>query len=416
MSYTYDVTRFLLVKFDYVTPEMRFFIAGLLLDFYSVGEFIVPAKELSGRYGVTLNTVNKTLKYLVQSGYAERSNYSLKKGRPIGKYVFTAALKKKFVEAPKWMDAVRPTKFWGKAIIKVVGGSNCGDSKTKYTVSNRYLICLLALFANDLGVIDSIPASRIAKILGFSPLRMRSQLTTLVEGQVLQSYIGGVTGKYLFGKVPGIYFLNTETIAKALGLSLEALSFRKVDQGVLAHNGDRYFAKRLYRLARALDVPKSQRDKELIEREEKYLKDWWPSYSPEHFIKVCRFFSDQDVTRVPDYLQIKLERYIANYLTIASLSDQKNQETELDKLKNKIAEECIPAKWRMDENEKNAFADESSFKLLVESILSIVQNVASEYTDYFQLEEHRNTSFRILSYEEGFTIEAFKPLSTDGLK
>ncbi|WP_375751845.1 hypothetical protein [Vibrio sp. HN007] len=400
-----NLSKFVLVKFDYVTPEMRFFIAGLLFEYFNVGGFVLSAKDLSGKYGVSLKTVNSTLKYLVQSGYAKRSNFSVKRGRPIGRYTFTSELKKKLNESSDWIDSIRTSRFWEKAVIKLLQAPSTESST--FTVSNRYLICLLVLFANELGVVEKIPASRIAKILSFSSLRLRSQLSHLVNNQVLLSYTSGVTGKYLFGKSSGIYYLNIETVVKVLGGGSETASFRQVYQEALSHDGDRYSAQSLYRLAPLTDGSESEVSRELLQEEE-YQEEWWPSYNRESFNLMKCFLSDQQMNRVPDYLQAKLEQYIAEHLSISSMSE--GQSEAYANLKNKIGEECIPKKWHDDIAARNEFADEESFTQLTETIFSITEGVASKYTDYFGLSTIRNALFRIAPNEDGFTIEAFELL------
>ncbi|MDA0383555.1 hypothetical protein [Vibrio owensii] len=379
-----------------MTTEMRFFLASLLLDFSEQGEFALPSKTLSSQYGVSLNTVNKTLKYLVMSGYANRMDVSLKRGRPIGRYVFTEALNAKLNEPSDWIDSIRPVEFWEQLAIKFIGRGGHG----KYTISNRYLICLLAMFANEVGVVEAIPSSRVAKILGFTSLRLRSQLNSLIAHQVLISHTGGVTGKHLFGKVPGIYFLNIESVAEILNIPLEELSFRKMNRGVISEGQDRYQIMRLYRLARLLLEIEFDSDGKSLAVEEAYQKKWW-AYEQDSFKKVCLFFRDHDQTRVPDYLQTKLEQYIASYLSIASLSEQSKKRKEADYLKPKIATDCLPAKFRQDETIRETFS------LFVDEIFSIVEGVANKYSDYFELKELLDVRFRISAYEEGFTIEAF---------
>ncbi|NOI55229.1 hypothetical protein F0248_19390 [Vibrio crassostreae] len=399
-----SLSKFVLIKFDYVTPEMRFFIAGLLFDYFNEGGFVLSAKDLSGKYGVSLKTVNSTLKYLVQSGYAKRSNFSVKRGRPIGRYAFTSELKKKLNEPSDWIDFIRTSRFWEQAVINLLQASS--TERSTFTVSNRYLICILVLFANELGVVENIPASRIAKILSFSSLRLRSQLGHLVSNQVLLSYTSGVTGKYLFGKSSGIYYLNIDAVAKALGKSLETASFRQVYRERLSSDGDRYSIKSLYRLAQLTERSESEVSKKELMHEEEYQKRWWYSYNRQSFDLVKCFLSDQKMTRVPEYLQAKLEQYIAEYLSIKSMSDEQS-EAYAD-LKKKISEECIPKKWHEDFKARKVFAAEESFTQLTETLFSITEDVASEYTDYFDLSSIRNASFRIASNEDGFTIEAFK--------
>ncbi|HHP0513613.1 TPA: hypothetical protein ACRZ3R_004416 [Vibrio harveyi] len=405
-----NLSKFVLIKFDYVTPEMRFFIAGLLLDFFSEGEFAFPAKELSKKYGVSLNTVNSTLKYLVQSGYAKRSDVSIRRGRPIGRYVFTPILEKKLTDASGWIDSIRPTKFWGQAIQELFNGQNGNAQQSKFSVSNRYLICILALFSNKFGVVNALPASRISKVLGFSSLRLRSQLNALIEKNVLASYTGGVTGKYLFGKAVGVYFLDTEEVAKALNISFDILPFSRMESGSITPERGRYMAYRLYTLKRLLSGDEAGEGVKSVKGEERYQQKFW-DYTQEEFSKFVPLFSDTEQTRVIDYLQTKLEQYISFYLTVESESLEEDKQAQFEELKKQIVRECVPKKWQSGGNQaggEGATFNEAYFVAFSGMLFKLIEGVAKNYIEYFDLNDKKNCSFRIVPYQESAVIESYK--------
>lgn len=403
-------SRFVLIKFDYVTPERRLFIAGLLFDFYVKGEFVLSAKELSKKYGVSLNTVNSTLKYLVQSGYAKRSDISISRGRPIGRYVFTPELKKKLNEPSDWIDSIRPTKFWGQAIRELFNGQVTNDQQPKLSVSNRYLICILALFSNKFGVVNSLPASRISKTLGFSPLRLRSQLNTLVEKKVLASYTGGVTGKYLFGKAVGIYFLDTEEVAKALKIPVDTLPFSVMESESIAPERGRYMAHSLYTLSSLISGAEVNDGIKTVQGEERYQQKFW-DYKPEEFSQFTPLFADTEQTRVADYLQTKLEQYVGFYLTVESKSLDAEKQVEFAELKQRIVRECVPKKWQSGSNkigQEDSTLNEAYFVAFSAMLFKLVKGVAKNYTKHFDLKDKKNCSFRIVPYQESAVIESYR--------
>lgn len=404
------LSQFVLEKFDYVTPEMRFLIAGLLLDFYSKGQFVLPAKELSKKYGVSLNTINATLKYLVQSGYVERFDVSLKKGRPIGRYVFTQLLEKKLKRKSELVDSIRVTRFWDQVVRQLFCAQADKEGQQKFNVSNRYLICILALFSDDTGVVRSLPVAKISKMTGFTPIRLRSQLGALLDKNVLISYMGGVTGKFLFGKAVGVYFLDTLNVANALNVSLENLPFSKAKEGIITPERGRYMVHRLYKLAELLSVGTDTEGKATIRGEEHYQQRYW-NYEREVFSKLVPFFGDREQTRVADYLQIKLEQYVSSYLTIVSQSLKEEREVEFENLEELITKECIPAKWKdaskMEMIDAVIF-NETSFSTLGNMLFCLVEGVASYYTEQFNLTDKQNSSFRIVPFEQGALIESYE--------
>ncbi|QUF69484.1 hypothetical protein [Vibrio fluvialis] len=268
----------------------------------------------------------------------------------------------------------------------------------------------MALFSNKFGVVNSLPASRISKVLGFSSLRLRSQLNALVEKKVLASYTGGVTGKYLFGKAVGIYFLDTEEVAKVLNLPVDILPFDRMESGSIAPERGRYMVQHLYTLARLLSGVKIDDSNKTVKGEGRYQQKFW-DYEQEEFSKFVPLFSDTEQTRVVDYLQTKLEQYVSFYLTVESESVEGKKQVELAELKQRIVKECVPKKWQsgLKKTGVGDFAfDEVYFASFSEMMFKLIEGVAKNYTEYFDLTNKKGCSFRIVPYQESAIIESYK--------
>ncbi|HIF9213475.1 TPA: hypothetical protein ACX6QX_002790 [Photobacterium damselae] len=183
-------------------------------------------------------------------------------------------------------------------------------------------------------------------------MRLRSQLNALVEKKVLASYTGGVTGKYLFGKAVGIYFLDTEEVAKALNLPVDILPFDRMESGSIAPERGRYMVQHLYTLARLLSGVKIDDSNKTVKGEGRYQQKFW-DYEQEEFSKFVPLFSDTEQTRVVDYLQTKLEQYVSFYLTVESESVEGKKQVELAELKLEFwAQSELIGRWCDDSMER----------------------------------------------------------------
>lgn len=404
------LARFLLINFEYVTPEMRLLIAGLLIDFYREGEFSAPVKQIQKRYGVTLHTVNKTLRYLVQSGYVDRTNLPHRRGRPVGRYVFTSVMKRKVETVPKWVESLSTSTFWKQVIRQLVVSNDEVVQDEKYSVSNRYLVCMLALFSNETGVVTKLPAAQLRKITGFTALRLRSQLATLKEKKVLINYTGGVTGKYLFGKAEGIYFLNTEQVARLLNVPKLVTPFRTRKFVAVTPERGMYVVKRLVRTA-LLVQEESKEGKRRLAVEEAEQKKFW-DYDREEFSQIAPLFSDRSDTRVSDYLQTKLDIYVARGFTINSKYSKEEVPRALSQeLKEDIITDCMPSKW--SEAGKLNFVEDpyfnkALFSVFADMIIRIVQGICNTYTALYGLELRSDRVYRIVPFETGSAIEVYE--------
>ncbi|HDZ5417452.1 TPA: hypothetical protein RTK63_002925 [Vibrio harveyi] len=186
-------------------------------------EFRKKIVEISEELGVSTNTVSSLFSALKASQCIKiRELYALK-GRGKNCYELTDKVllsHDDFGILPKIMATQNP------AIIRLLGNElsnllektqpqiNDSDGIKKrqpFRASNRLFLTLLLLHSNELGVIEEMSSTRIRKMMGnISAERFKSQLTTLKKLGLVKRHIAGMTGKELFGRTKGSYYLNIE--------------------------------------------------------------------------------------------------------------------------------------------------------------------------------------------------------------
>lgn len=186
-------------------------------------EFSNKALEISEELGVSTNTVSSLFSALKASQCIKiREQYALK-GR--GKNCYTLTNKvllnhDDFGILPEVMVTQNP------AIIRLLGNelsnliektqpqindSNGIKKRQPFRASNRLFLTLLLLHSNELGVIEEISSTQIRKMMGnISAERFKSQLNTLKKLGLVKCHIAGMTGKELFGRTKGSYYLNID--------------------------------------------------------------------------------------------------------------------------------------------------------------------------------------------------------------
>lgn len=186
-------------------------------------EFSHSSIEFSKQYGVTLSTVTSLFSTLKKTqSVIVKEQYSLK-GRGQNVYTLTKStllnhdefgLLKKVIQTDNLVVfQLLKNDLSGLTELTTSGYSNDNSKKKRqpFRASNRLFLALLLLHANELGVVDNMSSTYIRKLMGhISAARFKSQLTTLKELGLMREHVSGLTGKELFGRTKGSYYLNIE--------------------------------------------------------------------------------------------------------------------------------------------------------------------------------------------------------------
>ncbi|WP_210447930.1 hypothetical protein [Vibrio crassostreae] len=186
-------------------------------------EFSKKTIEISEEFGVSTNTVSSLFSALKASQCIKiRELYALK-GR--GKNCYELTDKVLLIHddigiLPEVMATQNPAiiRLLENDLSKLIKGTrspiNGSDGIKKrqpFRASNRLFLTLLLLHSNDLGVIEEISSTQIRKMMGnISAERFKSQLNTLKKLGLVKCHIAGMTGKELFGRTKGSYYLNID--------------------------------------------------------------------------------------------------------------------------------------------------------------------------------------------------------------
>ncbi|UPR35641.1 hypothetical protein ISX50_06360 [Vibrio cyclitrophicus] len=183
-------------------------------------KFTRKTSEIAKDFGVTQNTVSALLSTLKARGSILVEEVYTLKGRGQYCYTLTACLLKEH----KLMNEIISTQ--NPVILHLLKNNlfdliednqlekNTDDSNPKrspFRASNRLFLILLLLHSDDLGVVKALSSTLIRKMMGgISVERFKSQLSTLQKFGLIKRHVSGITGKELFGRTKGSYYLNIE--------------------------------------------------------------------------------------------------------------------------------------------------------------------------------------------------------------
>ncbi|RBW67100.1 hypothetical protein DS893_01080 [Vibrionales bacterium C3R12] len=186
-------------------------------------EFSNKALEISEGFGISTNTVSSLFSALRSTQSIKiREQYALK-GRGKNCYTLTSKVLINYDVhgvLPKVMATQNPAIIrllendLSNLIEKTQPQTSDSDGIKKrqpFRASNRLFMTLLLLHSNELGVIEEISSTQIRKMMGnISAERFKSQLNTLKKLGLVKCHIAGMTGKELFGRTKGSYYLNID--------------------------------------------------------------------------------------------------------------------------------------------------------------------------------------------------------------
>lgn len=216
-----------------LTPEAKYFLIRIV---YLYGDAWVEetVEDLAGVIGLSKSAVTKARLLLSDLGYVKvnpvvnSSAHQQKIGRP--RLVFRIE--------PNFLDNILPYEDQRPIVAfqenhpellkKLLFWSNKGDvlrarnvKKLKrtekspqtqirhtFTVATRLLLAVLYSHADPCGVVIKLGLSRLSRLIGISRDRLESQLGIIKNLGYLIDRVSGVTGKSIFGRATGSFYMN----------------------------------------------------------------------------------------------------------------------------------------------------------------------------------------------------------------
>ncbi|HCG6498401.1 TPA: hypothetical protein NJ192_003952 [Vibrio parahaemolyticus] len=192
-------------------PESTFLLACLLRDFGTNAAFEIRVEDIVKSYFSTRNTVSKLLKNLESEGCLERRKTRNFQGKGAGpsQYFFTDKMRA-IVQSTSFLKEVCESQL--PAVKKIIEVELCecgGNQKVKLRSSHRLFLLILILRSDEMGVVSDLSSADISKLMGgASKDKLRSQLKFLKKHRFIRDHVSGTTGRKLFGKVKGKYYLD----------------------------------------------------------------------------------------------------------------------------------------------------------------------------------------------------------------
>jgi len=317
------------------SAEIKWFLLALLYNFYSKGKVELTVKDLSERLGVSKNVITKSFSYLVEVKALNKRKLKTDKNGFVNTYdilidktsidnIFPSMKKNEF---PQINDT-------HKSLVDMMFKTKSNElHKSKLQISNRLLLVILLMHADNCGVVRGLGVSDLMRLTGMSRDRLKSQLNKLKYCEFMCASLGGVTGRYLFGVAKGIYRLNLKH------KFYQTNAYKPITVLIPNREGDYENVRFIYSQARFTNralknirTDKNNRDNSNKIKEEFILKfldrfsfDVKASLPNELDSNIRLFFQDSDLSRVPKYLQLKINDYACVLLNFDTCTNSKQE-------------------------------------------------------------------------------------------
>lgn len=214
----------LLIKDRGLTAEAKYFLIRVLFLYEHSFEVNQTVLELEKQIGMSDSVLKKARDLLFKKNYLvslldSKTRPSSRKGRPRMGFKlsasFVANLEKivcdyKSRKQTTWVHAFRVEKvlFW--RVEKPKGRSKQLKKNTTRSLRPATRIVLAALYshADECGAVRGLGLSQLAQLSGMLVDRLESHLDILAESGYILSRVSGVTGRFIFGRSAGAFFLN----------------------------------------------------------------------------------------------------------------------------------------------------------------------------------------------------------------
>lgn len=197
------------------SAEERLLLLNFVCHFYRCKSFEIEIKELESMFCTTKNTVTSLTKKMDSLGWLKVQGRRGVRGRAKNSYTLTEEFLA-LVEDDIFIEKVINSN---DSVVNKIITHGCDrkvdNSKISpefsYRSANRLFLLILYIHADSFGIVKGLSVSKICKLMGnISRDRFKSQLAHLYDVEAIKTHIPGVTGKELFGKVKGCYYLNFE--------------------------------------------------------------------------------------------------------------------------------------------------------------------------------------------------------------
>lgn len=188
-----------------ISGSSRYFLCRLLCDEAPAASNTVASYVK--RYGVTDRVVSLAIKELVECKAVDKTATQKENGAP-GWTLRVASDFRDLLEVAANSEPVGPMAKLSLHVLTHDDGEARKKGKKRLSPYNRLVLAALLLKADEAGAVYGVGASDLKRIAGLSSDRLVSQLSKLQNLGYLRMRMGGLTGRHLFGRSTGAYFLN----------------------------------------------------------------------------------------------------------------------------------------------------------------------------------------------------------------
>lgn len=287
--------RALNITFSGASAEMKFLIIQLLRRYRPHQVIEVPVKVLAKSLGVSDHVVTAGCAYLEAQGFLVRER--AKKGGQAGYRMWLTEKMYSHVERHGPLAYVEHAPIIERVL-------SLGSEDQPSLSSTKLLSAVLLINADLFGVVKGIGRSRLSELTGMKRGRLSSQLAELQRQGYISLNVVGVNGLRLFGKRPGVYFLN-------------AIKLYPLERVSLINTVS--MAKLIFEVAAWIDNAVGRKECGSIINKYIELQAFRLALNSD-FVFIYHFFCGSD-KGVQEYFQMKLDEYASQLMSRHSLAE-----------------------------------------------------------------------------------------------
>jgi hypothetical protein len=194
-------------------PESKFFLVKMLALHPNHAGFVKTQSELIKESGLSSRILGRALTELVKANYLLQTPANGKgAGRKLTQYTFNVE------DALNQLPPFSPTNHQRILIEELLNTAPLNEDEKEATqktihplnISHKLLLMTLLAHTQESFTVKNLGVAQLVKLTGMRTERLRSQLEFLTrhKNQYIRRIVSGITGRFIFGSQPSIYFLN----------------------------------------------------------------------------------------------------------------------------------------------------------------------------------------------------------------
>ena len=333
------------IELEESSSNIKYFLIKWLQEFGSSESVEKSVIDISATLGVSKDVVTKATAYLTANGYFEKKTVLTTKRWSRCSFKCSSKLKNELdnLGEGKASHHVALIKHLMVNDIQKRGGKEV--KRHSLDLSPRLLLIILLRNANECGVVDTLGLADLAKLTGLSKVSVKARIEHLLKRGYIRSYISGVTGRHIYHRSPGVFYINLKHPNYALDQKTGLTTC--IQSNTIGKNPVE--ARAMYTIAKqilTMNRNEHTSNESMLKLESNFRDRLFFSLPLKDYIELASFFDDQLMySKVREFMQAKIDSYASKLLSEQWYALFEGRIVESDLMKKRIARDTFGKKF-----------------------------------------------------------------------